>query len=137
MAKIIMRQGEKGDNSRFLLFPSFHYFSPQDVSCITLYLICQYWALPIEQQIKIGCQNYGQMGIQVSARVDNIVGKGEIAHYEQFLLFPQYFQMSMCQNEYLWSKGLMFLSLSQATNLDSFKLKEFAVDNFELSENGR
>ena len=32
------------------------------------------------------------MGIQLSARVENIVGKGEIAHYEQFLLFPQCFQ---------------------------------------------
>ena len=32
------------------------------------------------------------MGIQLSDRVENIVGKGEIAHYEQFLLFPQCFQ---------------------------------------------
>ena len=29
------------------------------------------------------------MGIQLSDRVENIVGKGEIARYEQFLLFPQ------------------------------------------------
>ena len=28
-----------------------------------------------------------------SKRVENTVGKGEIAHYEQFLLFPQCFQM--------------------------------------------
>ena len=27
-----------------------------------------------------------------SKRVDNTVGKGEIARYEQFLLFPQCFQ---------------------------------------------
>ena len=27
-----------------------------------------------------------------SNRVENTVGKGEIAHYEQFLLFPQCFQ---------------------------------------------
>ena len=27
-----------------------------------------------------------------SKRVENTVGKGEIAHYEQFLLFPQCFQ---------------------------------------------
>ena len=33
-----------------------------------------------------------QMGIQVSDRVENIVGKGEIALYTQFLLFPQCFQ---------------------------------------------
>ena len=27
-----------------------------------------------------------------SKQVENTVGKGEIAHYEQFLLFPQCFQ---------------------------------------------
>ena len=32
------------------------------------------------------------MGIQLSDRVENIVGKGEIARFEQFFLFPQYFQ---------------------------------------------
>ena len=32
------------------------------------------------------------MGIQLSDLVENVVGKGEIAHYEQFLLFPQCFQ---------------------------------------------
>ena len=31
------------------------------------------------------------MGIQISDRVENIVEKGEIARYEQFLLFPQCF----------------------------------------------
>ena len=30
--------------------------------------------------------------VQSSDLVENIVGKGEIAHYEQFLLFPQCFQ---------------------------------------------
>ena len=33
-----------------------------------------------------------KMGIQFSDWVENIVGKEEIAHYEQFLLFPQCFQ---------------------------------------------
>ena len=32
------------------------------------------------------------MGIQLSDWVENMVGKGEIARYEQFLLFPQCFQ---------------------------------------------
>ena len=32
------------------------------------------------------------MEIQSSDSVENIVGKGEIARYEQFLLFPQCFQ---------------------------------------------
>ena len=31
-------------------------------------------------------------GRKFSKRIDNTVGKGEIAHYEQFLLFPQCFQ---------------------------------------------
>ena len=29
------------------------------------------------------------MGIQLSDCVENFLGKGEIARYEQFLLFPQ------------------------------------------------
>ena len=32
------------------------------------------------------------MVIQLLDQVENIVGKGEIARYEQFLLFPQCFQ---------------------------------------------
>ena len=32
------------------------------------------------------------MGMQLSDSVENIVGKAEIARYEQFLLFPQCFQ---------------------------------------------
>ena len=31
-------------------------------------------------------------GRKVSTQVENTVGKGEIARYEQFLLFPQCFQ---------------------------------------------
>ena len=31
------------------------------------------------------------MGVQLSDSVENIVGNEEIAHYEQFLLFPQSF----------------------------------------------
>ena len=49
------------------------------------------------------------MGIQLSECIENIVGKGEIARNEQFLLFPQCFKtclLLMSQNEYLWSKGL-------------------------------
>ena len=31
-------------------------------------------------------------GVHLSDQLENIVGKGEIARYEQFLLFPQCFQ---------------------------------------------
>ena len=37
-------------------------------------------------------------------RVENTVGKGEIAHYEQFLLFPQCFQKACFPGE---SKGVI------------------------------
>ena len=33
-----------------------------------------------------------KMGESFPKKVENAVGKGEIAHYEQFLLFPQCFQ---------------------------------------------
>ena len=36
------------------------------------------------------------MGIQLSALVENIVGKGEIARHEQFLLFPTMFSKAVC-----------------------------------------
>ena len=36
------------------------------------------------------------MGIQLSDLVENIVGKEEIARYEQFLLVPQCFEKVWC-----------------------------------------
>ena len=33
----------------------------------------------------------GYIYVQLSDQVENIVGEGEIARYEQFLLFPQCF----------------------------------------------
>ena len=35
---------------------------------------------------------FGENGKKLSKRVENTVGKGEIACYEQFLLFPKCFQ---------------------------------------------
>ena len=46
------------------------------------------------------------MGKQLSDVVENIVGKGEIARYEQFLPFPQYFQKLSVVDVSKWSKGL-------------------------------
>ena len=44
-----------------------------------------------------------------SKRVENTVGKGEIAHYEQFLLFPSVFKRLVLQTrkkQGLFGKGL-------------------------------
>ena len=38
------------------------------------------------------CRRQFGNGRKLSKQVENTVGKGEIARYEQFLLFPQYFQ---------------------------------------------
>ena len=38
--------------------------------------------------------NFDENGRKFSIWVENTVGKGEIAHYQQFLLFPQCFQKS-------------------------------------------
>ena len=49
------------------------------------------------------------MEIQLSDWVENIVGKGEIARHEQFLLFHNVFKRYLLlirKNEYLRSKGL-------------------------------
>ena len=37
---------------------------------------------------------FDENGGKIAKRVENAVGKGEIAHYKQFLLFPKCFQMT-------------------------------------------
>ena len=41
---------------------------------------------------------FNENGRKFSERVENNAGKGEIAHYEQFLLFPQSFQKTLTAN---------------------------------------
>ena len=42
--------------------------------------------------------HFDEHGRKFSKQVENIVGKGEIAHFEQFLLFPQCFQKTCTGN---------------------------------------
>ena len=47
--------------------------------------------------------------------VENTVGKETIARYEQFVLFPQYFQkfvLQTCKNKSLFGKGLYLSQIS-------------------------
>ena len=61
---------------------------------------------------------FDENGRKLAKRVENTVGKGEIACYEQFLLFPQFFQkacfpgVSKGAIVWEWVKGL----LMQTTN---------------------
>ena len=50
---------------------------------------------------------------KLSKRVENTVGKGKIARYEQFLLFPQCFQKTCTavrKNQGLFGKGFVWES---------------------------
>ena len=70
-------------------------------------------------------------GREFPKRLENTLGKGEIAPYEQFLLFTQCFQKTCTAD----SKNQGLFARRQI--LDSFKLKEFADDSFKFDENGR
>ena len=76
-----------------------------------------------------------KMIISVFNRVENILGKGEIARYEQFLLFPQCFQKACFPGAskgvivWEWVNGLFnLLSMTNMTecceNCKSFLLLE-------------
>ena len=41
---------------------------------------------------------FDENGRKLSKQVENTEGKGEIAHYEQFLLFPQCFQKTCTED---------------------------------------
>ena len=66
------------------------------------------------------------------------MGKGEIARYEQFLLFPQCFKKACFPGT---SKGVVVWEwvspFPKKQILDSSKLKEFEDDNFKFDGNGR
>ena len=63
---------------------------------------------PIQQQIKIWCQKYEQMGMQLSDWVENIVEKEKLLIMSNFFFSHNVLKsclLFMCQNEYLWSNG--------------------------------
>ena len=66
---------------------------------------------------------------------ENTVGKGEIARYEQFLLFPQCFQKACFPGV---SKGVIVWewvnSLTNDQILDMTKLKAFADDKLNIDK---
>ena len=59
---------------------------------------------------------FDENGRKFSKGIENTVGKGEIAHYEQFLLFPQCFQKTYVlqtrKNQGLLGKGLNYHDLT-------------------------
>ena len=57
-------------------------------------ILIMYHTMPITRLKESADDNFRfeENGRKLSKRVENTVGKGEIACYEQFLLFPQCFQ---------------------------------------------
>ena len=58
---------------------------------------------------------FDENGRQFLKRVENTVGKGEIARYEQFLLYPQVFKRFLMQtrkNQGLFEKGVTLSELN-------------------------
>ena len=66
---------------------------------------------------------FDENGRKFSKRVENTVGKGEIARYEQFLLFPQCFQKAcfpgVSKGVIVWEWVKCFLGLKHLAVLDS------------------
>ena len=52
---------------------------------------------------------FDENGKNFSKQVENTVGKGEMARYEPFLLFPQSFQKQTRKKQGLFGKGLNLL----------------------------
>ena len=65
-----------------------------DITCPFLLTLSQTTALDSSKLKDFADDNFNfdENGSKFSKRVENTVGKGEIARYEQFLLFPQCFQ---------------------------------------------
>ena len=59
---------------------------------LTHYQTTNFRLFQTEKSLQTTISNLTKMSKKLSKRVENTVGKGEIARYEQFLLFPQCFQ---------------------------------------------
>ena len=69
--------------------------------------------------MKVKLSNYGN-------KVDRIVAKGEMTHYEQFLLLPEYFQMPSAAEESICTCMQEGLTLSkQQTHFDASAADDF------------
>ena len=68
---------------------------------------------------------FDKKGRNFARWVENTMGKGEIAHYEQFLLLPQFFQKTCIADTYkpqgLFGKGLRKLPTVHSFGISTFK----------------
>ena len=68
---------------------------------------------------------FDENGRKLSKQVENTAGKGEIARYEQFLLYPQCFQKACfpeaSKGVIVWEWVKQHLTFSQTTNFGLFQ----------------
>ena len=73
---------------------------------------------------------FDKNGRKLFKRVENTVGKGEIARYEQFLLFPQCFQKACFPGA---SKGVIvweWVNVCNFLSLEEFKFGHLGFNPF-------
>ena len=73
---------------------------------------------------------FDENGRQLSKWTENTAGKGEIARYEQFLLFPQCFQKTYtadkCKPGFVWERvNTSASTLTETGNLEKNKKSKF------------
>ena len=73
---------------------------------------------------------FDENGRKLSKWVENTVGKGQIARYEQFVLFPQCFQRLVSQGRQkvsLFGNGLRFFSTASSDDKFEYDTNEMNV----------
>ena len=75
-----------------LAFTPFPKFSKASFSTSLTLSQTRFFTLPYWKEFADNSFRFDENVRKFSKRVENIVGQGEIAHYEQFLLFPQCFK---------------------------------------------
>ena len=68
---------------------------------------------------------FDENGRKFSKRVENTLGKGEMARYEQFLIFPTVFSKDLYCNKGLSGKGLKSILSVIRLNHGSFTSRKF------------
>ena len=89
-----MGKGENAGHQHFLLFPQF--FLPDQKQKSSFNPLPDNKILDSSKLKEFADDNFkfDKNGRKLSKQVENTVGKGESARYEQFLLFPKCFQMA-------------------------------------------
>ena len=113
--------GQARDCTSNLLFPGDKFFQ------LTHYQMTNFRLFQTERGYNF---IFDAKGRKLSKQVENTVGKGEIARYEQFLLFPQCFQKAcfpgVSKGVIVWEwVKLLVLGMLAFESASSFRVKNF------------